>query len=211
MGKETLAGIGGGTKKIKKDTLVSYGFLLDSNAPDAIQKISPSATSPELKATYLGLGTGILAKTIGISGIGKPGPSLFINGKSLNVRTDQDAVKGNNYLSFTITPKSGSQIAVSGFSFDLDRSDNNAVTSYSIYADNAEKFELVATGQLSKLSGNSNDDFITYKSDLSKTGFLQSVTKPITFKLYFYGSSYDDKTPGNVRLDNLAIYGTIKR
>ena len=191
MGKETLAGIGGGAPKIKKDTLVSYGFLLDSNAPDAIQKISPSATSPELKATYLSMGTGLQTKTTGISGMGNPGPSLFINGKSLNVKSEQDAIKGENYLSFTITPNSGAQLAVSGFSFDLDRGDNNAVTSYSIYADNAEKFELVATGQLSKLSGNSNDDFITYKSDLSKTEFLQSSSRPITFKLYFYGSSYE--------------------
>ncbi len=207
-GQETLAGIGGGAQKIKKDTMVSYGFLLDSNAPDAIQKISPSASSPELNATYLGMGTGIQAKTIGISGIGKPGPSLFINGKSLNVKSEQDARKGENYLSFTITPKSGSQIAVSGFSFDLDRGDNNAVTSFSLYADNAGKFELVASGQLSKLSGNSNEDFITYKTDLSKTEFLQSITKPTTFKLYFYGSSYEDKTPGNVRLDNITVFGT---
>ncbi len=191
--------------------LVGYDFSLDIKVSSVVQKITPLVTCSELEATPLTMGSAIKPETIGISTLGKPAPSLFINGKSLDVKSEQDAVKGNNYLSFTITPKSGAQMAISGFSFDLDRSDDQAVTSFALYAENAGQFEAVATGKLSKQFGNSSEDFITYQAGLDKVGFLQSVTKSITFKLYLYGSSFTGKTPGNVRLDNVIIYGKTNK
>jgi hypothetical protein len=207
--QDTMAGFGVGAQTLKKGTLVSYDFSVDAKAPDAIQKIVPAATDPRLTATTLRVGSGLQIAAAGISGLGTPGPSLFINGKSLDVKSAQEAVSGDHCLSFTIMPRPGSKTVISGFGFDLDRSDDRAVTSFALYADNGAGFEQVATGPLSKQFGNKNEDYITYRAELDKVEFLRSVTRPLAFKLCFYGSSYEDKTPGNVRLDNVVVYGYV--
>jgi hypothetical protein len=206
--QDTLAGVGVGTQTLKKGVLISYDFSVDAKAPDIVKKIVPAATDPRLTATTLRFGSGV-HRDVGISGLGTPGPSLFINGKALNVKSEQEALSGDHGLSITITPRPESKIAISGFGFDLNRSDDRAVTSFALYADNGAGFEQVATGPLSKQFGNKNEDYITYRAELDKVEFLRSVTRPLVFKLYFYGSSYEDKAPGNVRLDNVVVYGAV--
>lgn len=142
-----------------------------------------------------------------------------INGVSRNVNTmyleDTTLTLDNystNYLDFTVTPRDGYLMDISGISFDYAGTNNNYNNSFTlrIYVTTGDATPQVL-GDYAELSvpDDTLTDWRTHWIDLGGMSVLQDVTNSKTFRMYFTANVKHWRCIGLV--DNVTVHGTCQK
>lgn len=206
--KETLPGsTPGNATVIKPGTLVQFEFMADPATKPNPKDLRPLVKFPAGESSKLLTGPGIADAHLGISGNGVPPQSLFLNAAPLVADSEETAVRNGAWLGFQVAPSAGKTISLQRLEFQVERSNGNSPKQYSVYAEVGGRSERVGGGELRNRSGNTNEEFDGYSVDLSPFTPLQKLTAPVTFKVYLFGATENQQTPGNVRIDNIVLIG----
>jgi hypothetical protein len=136
---------------------------------DSITGITLTADS-NLQTATLAAGPGA---TIGTSG-GSLGFS------SLTVATLNDAITGNVYQSFTLTPSAGYQLNISGVTFNADASNTSSTFNFDLLSSVTGFTSSDSLGTVSVINGAAASTTI----DTSAVTGLQGVTSSFEFRIY---------------------------
>lgn len=133
------------------------------------------AADPNLTTATLSLGSGASAGTAGGSlGFG-----------SLTVATLNDAITGNIYHNFTLTPASGYQISISGVTFNADASSGTSTFTFDLMSSVTGFTSGDSLGSVSVINGAAASTTV----DTSGVAALQGVTSSLDLRIYGFRPS----------------------
>ncbi|SDT92039.1 hypothetical protein SAMN05444156_0750 [Verrucomicrobium sp. GAS474] len=156
---------------------------------------------------------------VGSSSKGLPPLSLYFSTANsttgivneFSTATQADAITGQDYLAFTVTPSSGYAINVSTLTFEYERDGTSGVSTAAsnwFLMSSADNFTTaLASGTMPTVQSAGVYNFSLVTATLSGNSALQNVTSSTTFELYFYGSS-PTGTDG-FRLDEITLTGAV--
>ncbi len=136
---------------------------------DSITGITLTADS-NLDTATLALGSGATAGTAGGS----------LGFASLTTPTLSDAISGNIYQSFTLTPSAGFLLNISGVTFNSDASSGTSTFNFDLLSSVTGFTEFDSLGTVSVVNGAAASTTI----DTSAIGALQGVTSTLEFRIY---------------------------
>ena len=182
-------------------TLASYDFAAS---------LAASSTDPNVTAGSFSVGAGL------DSDAGFATRSLNLYAKAFATGTTlSEAISGDDYVSFTVAPKSTGTINLTSLVLKAGYSNDNGYTGKILTANLMTSIDGFAEGDL--VSSIATEDtaldtgdetYQTWSIDLSDAKF-QNITAPIEFRVYLYDDTGHDHIYH--RLDDVALYGTTQQ
>jgi hypothetical protein len=208
-GEDTLAGSTPGSATIPvPGTLVQFDFRNDSSGKANPKSTRPLIQFPIAEGTRLQNGPGIADDQFDFSGLGAPGPSLFINAAALTSPSEEEAIRLGAWFGFTVAPLAGNSLILDKLDFLVQRTNENSAQNYVVLAKVDGEIQRVGGGKLSAKMGNSNETFTERASiDLGPISSFRNTNSPITFQIFLFGGLADPENPGHTRIDNLILSG----
>ncbi len=140
-----------------------------------------------------------------------------VNGNSRNVNVsyleDTNLPLDNfstNYCEFSVTPQSGYNMDISGFSFNY-AGENTYTAPFTMrfYVTTADATPHILGYASLTVGANTNQDWQTCWIDLSTNSAFQNVTGTQTFRMHFTGTVKSSKCTGY--FDNVTLHGTCEK
>jgi hypothetical protein len=121
--------------------------------------------------------------------------------------TFDDAVAGDDYLTFTVTPAQGYQMSLSSLSFKAAMKSVDSVDQYAVADANGNLLgnSVIVTDIVDTLA-TACDGFVV---DLSSSG-LQQLTEPIELRIYAWGRGTSTTTNTLTVLDKVVLHGSVE-
>jgi len=168
--------LGSGAMHARATIVAAYTFSGDSlNSTDA---------DPLSVASALGTGAGLAGSTefFNVFGSAYGATSDVIPGDATNPGTEAEAISDAAYMSFTVTPNAGEQLAYSDLSFDFAASNESNTTTESIsLRSSVDDFGSSLGINSAVIDAGSTEE----GADVSLSG-LGVQSGPVEFRLYFY-------------------------
>jgi len=174
--------------------------------------LSSSDTEPSSLAGDFGIGSGT---SLGSSAWGDPSGRCVISG-SLAATNEANAITGNDYVTFSITPRR--RLNLTKFTFKFIRRYDYCPNIYSLFADEdpgggGDNFTTrLGTGTIAYYNVDGGD-FNKLVVDLSNVEFLQEIRDETTFRLYVYGDTWESgdttQDKSTVRFDTVQLFGDV--
>ncbi len=202
--------LGVATVTARAEILADYQF--SETSPGATTS-DYSSSDAELTSTASDFSKGPGVDSLGSSAWGTPGRCAMVNGA--NQADEAGSISVGDYVTFSITPATGTALNLSELTFDLNRRFDYSPNGYSLFADEdpgagGDNFStLLASGTITTINSST---FTTVSTDLSSTSFLQNIADTTTFRLYLYGTTWTegDTTDRYVmRLDTVQLTGDV--
>lgn len=157
-----------------------------------------SDSEPNSIASDVTSGGGFSPSTPVFSNTAVSGQSLAPQG--IIGQNETEAINGDYYLEFTVTPDSGFELDLSNLSVYLQRSSDGSASDWFVrssldgYSSNIDSVQPT-------------QDFELYDIDLSAAAY-QNITSGVTFRLYAYGGNPSGSS-ASLRHDNLSLSGEV--
>lgn len=180
----------------RADLLLSYDFnsYLGSEGQGTNNNPTTSGTGIQTPA-FITRGAGIAAAA---------------NGGRFNAQgwdgftTANDALTGNNYFEFTLTPESGYSMSVTSLFLQVQRSNTGA--SNLVLRSSLDSY-TADLGSLLNFAG--NNATVGFTTDLSGNSAFQNVSAAITFRVVGYTGATTGSTGFEGTGNDIAVFGTV--
>jgi hypothetical protein len=209
--------------------LVAYNFNGMAATTGVGNAFAPTTVAGLVTTTDLAQGPGI-SFNIATAAAGNPAPAISENSAAatdLNTATKANAIAGNDYLEFTVTPGPGEALTLEKLTLDMRARLVNVrgvTTFYSALYSNLDGYQNPVGGDSAELSVAGTVTNVAADPAESFTGDWESKTfslapiattavmdEPVTFRLYFWRTIEGGFTGGmdgrNLDLDNLTLHG----
>jgi hypothetical protein len=160
-----------------------------------------SFTDPNIAAANLTLGAGVTAAG---NGNRFGGSGWFDTGNTVTGNTLAEAIAGNSFIQFVVTPTGGATFSATSLDFIWDRTATTGPSNVALRS----SFDSFAT-DLGSVSGITAGAFAT--NSISIAG-LNNVSAVTTFRLYGFGATAPTGTGGfdaSVTGNNVVLQGTV--
>lgn len=187
-----------------QETVVRYDFE-DGNSPLVSTDSSNSSTAGDLATGGASFYHSIY---------GNPGRSFYFGSGWYETSETSPASSTQEYLTFTVTPQSGSALNFTSLELDLQAELASRITSLSVYADEnpgpgGDNFST-RIGTCLDVATSNTAQWYAESVNLRGASFLQGVTQPVTFRVYVWRNGSVSSAQAS-RIDNLTVGANVSR